>query len=62
VEDLITESEAAERLSLSVRTLADMRRAGEGPRWHDLGSGVCRPVVRYRQSDIDAWLESRAKQ
>jgi predicted DNA-binding transcriptional regulator AlpA len=59
MEDLITESEAAERLSLSVRTLADMRRASTGPRWYDLGAGG-RPVVRYKPSELDEWLASRA--
>lgn len=57
---LITEAQAAERLQVSVRTLADMRRAGSGPRWYDLGTGA-RPIVRYRAGDVDAWLVELAR-
>lgn len=57
---LITEAQAAERLQVSVRTLADMRRSGRGPLWYDLGTGD-RPVVRYRAGDVDEWLAARAR-
>ena len=58
--DLLTEKEAAELLRISARSLAEHRRACTGPRWYDLGSGD-RPLVRYRQGDLDAWLASRAE-
>ena len=57
---MLTEAEAAERLNISTRTLADARRAGEGPRWYDLGTAG-RALVRYRAEDLDAWLAERAK-
>lgn len=60
MERMLTEAEAAERLQVSVRTLADLRRSCEGPRWYDLGSGA-KPLVRYRSCDLDEWLAERAK-
>lgn len=57
---LLTEAEAAERLQVSVRTLADARRSGNGPRWIDLGTGS-KALVRYRPEDLDEWLRERAK-
>lgn len=46
--------EAAEYLRLSKPTLERFRVSGGGPVFAKLGG-----AVRYRQSDLDAWLESR---
>lgn len=52
---LLTEKEAAEYLSIPVKTLRHWRHRwahyGEGPKWVKLGRSV-----RYRASDIEAWL------
>lgn len=53
-EQLLTETEAAELLSLSVRTLQAWRYSGSGPRYCRLG----RPI-RYRRADLLAWIEAR---
>ena len=49
---------AAEYLGLSVKTLANMRLVGRGPRYLKLHDGP-RAGVLYRISDLDAWLEER---
>lgn len=46
---------AAEYLSVSARILEDWRRAGTGPAWHRAGGRL----IRYRLSDIDAWVEAQ---
>ena len=46
--------EAASYVRLSKNTLERFRLTGEGPTYLKLGG-----AVRYRQSDINAWLESR---
>lgn len=47
-------SETADYVRLSKTTLERFRLTGEGPPFLKLGG-----AVRYRQSDLDAWLESR---
>ena len=50
----LTPDEAAEYLRLSRRGLEDMRARGDGPRY----SKVNGRVVRYRRTDLNAWLLS----
>lgn len=54
-ERLLTTAEAAERLSLSPRTLEGFRRRGGGPTFVVLS----RNAVRYRGSDLRAWIDAR---
>ena len=49
---------AAERLGLSVSTLAKWRVAGEGPKWIKLGNAK----VAYDEADLIEWLDSRKRQ
>lgn len=51
---LLTETEVARFLSVSVAALRRWRLEGRGPRFLKLGS-----AVRYRQEDVKAWLDSR---
>lgn len=51
VPTILNATQAAERLSLSVSTLAKMRLSGSGPAYAKLG----RRVV-YRIEDLDAWV------
>jgi len=53
---LLTEKDAAARLSLSTRTLQLWRRTGEGPSFIKMGA-----AVRYRPADVDAFLESSVR-
>jgi excisionase family DNA binding protein len=54
---LMTEAEVAEYLRVTVRTLATWRAEGRGPRPLRVGRGI-----RYRRSDVDAWLERQAEE
>ena len=48
---------AAQRLSLSPRTLELYRRTGEGPAFHRFGSRV-----RYLDEDLDEWAAARRRE
>ncbi len=51
---LLTETEAAQILKFSVRTLQNWRCRGGGPRFVKVSRGC----IRYRLEDLDAWVES----
>ena len=53
---LFTEHEAAHFLGVSFRTLQAWRVRGGGPRFCKIGR-----IVRYRQTDLAAWVESRSR-
>jgi excisionase family DNA binding protein len=52
---LLTEREAANLLSISSRTLQAWRSNGGGPTFVRVGR-----VIRYRRSDLIAWIEKNA--
>ena len=54
-EPLLRAEQVAEYLGLSVQTLYNMRLRGEGPVAHKWG-GRSGPL-RYRQADVEKWLE-----
>lgn len=51
---LVDEFQAAPFVARKVTVLRGWRRRGEGPRFYWIGA-----AVRYRLSDLEAWLESR---
>lgn len=55
ITEIFTTPEAASYLRLAKPTLERFRTSGDGPRYCKLGG-----AVRYRRSDLDAWLESRS--
>jgi excisionase family DNA binding protein len=57
MEDLLKDHEAAGYLKVPVGTLANWRYQGKGPRFVKVGRHV-----RYRRSDVEAWLEGNARQ
>ncbi len=57
-EELLTPKEAAALLRVSTDTLEGWRAKRTGPAWVKLGDGKRAPV-RYRRSDIDAYLKDR---
>src|SRR5215472_5854374 len=57
VEPLRTEQEVAERLRKSLSWLQHMRQTGGGPPYLKIGH-----AVRYRDEDVDAWLEQQLRQ
>jgi predicted DNA-binding transcriptional regulator AlpA len=56
MESLLNQKQAARVLGISVRTLERHRVAGTGPRWARLGR-----LVRYRQSDLTAWVDGNLR-
>lgn len=52
--EIFTTREAAAYCRLGKPTLERFRISGDGPRYCKLGGSV-----RYRRTDLDAWLESR---
>lgn len=52
-ETLLTETEVSKQLKVSLAALRKWRVARRGPQFLKIG-----PLVRYRQQDIDLWLES----
>lgn len=51
--DLLTETEVADYLHVSVATLRKWRLTSRGPLFLKLGS-----LVRYRPEDVESWLSS----
>lgn len=56
MERLLTTEELAEYLNLPIGTLYRFNYIGSGPRPIKVGRHL-----RYRESDIDRWLDSQAK-
>jgi predicted DNA-binding transcriptional regulator AlpA len=54
MQPLLTQRQCAEALALSERTLERLRVLGGGPHFLRI-----RHSVRYRPSDVEAWLASR---
>ena len=55
MEKLYTTTELAEHLETNPGTLSNWRTTGIGPRFVYVGSSV-----RYRETDVADWLESRS--
>jgi len=53
---MLTLQETAELLSVAPQTLYSWRHRGIGPRGYRLNGGG----VRYRQSDVESWLDQQA--
>jgi len=53
--DLLTPEQAAAKLAINPKTLAQWRYRGEGPTFVKLG----KRAVRYDIADLDAWIESQ---
>lgn len=51
---LLMPQEVADQLAMSLGSLAQLRYLGRGPAFHKLSG----KAVRYKQSDVTAWLES----
>ena len=54
---LLTEQETGDLIGFSVRTLQKWRQVGGGPNFIKISARA----IRYRRSDIDAWIESRVR-
>lgn len=52
----VSPSDAAERLGLTVGTLANLRYRGGGPAYIRVGNRI-----RYRLSDLATWLDARVR-
>jgi len=56
MQKLMTTADAAEYTGLQKTTLEQWRSRGEGPPFVRMNR-----TVRYRQADLDAWIESRVQ-
>lgn len=52
--ELRDEAFIAKKLHCEIKTLQAWRTSGKGPRFVKVGR-----LVRYRQEDVQAWIESR---
>jgi len=50
---LLTETDVSKQLRVSLAALRKWRVSNRGPQFVKMG-----PLVRYRQDDIDSWLDS----
>lgn len=57
VDSVMTQGQAARFLQVSLRTLRRWRSCGDGPPYVELTQWR----VRYRLTDLEAWLRSRTK-
>jgi excisionase family DNA binding protein len=56
MQTLYDQKETAQRLGICTRTLERLRLTGGGPRFVKIGRRVL-----YREADVDAWLETKAR-
>lgn len=54
-DEMLYPAQVADALKITPKTLEQWRWRGEGPRFFKLGR-----MVRYRRSDLEAWLSVRA--
>lgn len=57
LESLLSEEQLAQIIGKPARTLRQWRYLGLGPRYLKIGA-----TVRYRPSDVDAWLEGNIRE
>ena len=55
--ELLTARQVAERLNVSVETVLRWHRSGKLPGGYRLSSNV----LRFRESEVESWLEARAE-
>lgn len=60
IERIYTRAEAADRLGVTVRTMATWATCKRGPKYSR--SGDVRGRVIYRESDLQAWLDERRQE
>lgn len=58
MDNLLRPNEVAEILGVTIGALATMRYEGRGPRFIKISA----KAVRYRRSDLEAWLEEQSAQ
>ncbi|RKO24494.1 DNA-binding protein [Pseudarthrobacter phenanthrenivorans] len=58
--ELLTPAELAAKLQTPLSVIANWRYKGTGPKFVKIGGGV-RGNVRYRASDVEAWLDAQTR-
>lgn len=58
-QELLTPRQAAERLGLSPKTLANWRSRGGGPRFVRMGASDSRGAIRYPAIELRTWCAVR---
>lgn len=59
-DSLLTTPDVERVTKIKRRTLERYRLLGQGPRFIRVGGGVHARLVRYRLSDVEAWIQQRA--
>lgn len=54
--EILDETEAAQFLRISTRTLQAWRVQGRGPRFHKVGR-----LCRYSRAELESWLDSQTR-
>jgi hypothetical protein len=60
MDKLLSETQVADVLQVTPACLRAWRRVLKGPRFIRVGAGVTKPRIRYKELDIEAWVEDRA--
>lgn len=58
IKEYLSPNEAAEYTGISRSQLAKLRHSGRGCTYIRLGDSPTKAIIRYRRTDLDAWLES----
>lgn len=56
MKEYLTTSEAAKYSGLSVSLLSKLRQRGTGCAYTRIGDSKTKAVIRYKRSDLDAWM------
>lgn len=57
VKGYLTASEAAEYTGISKAQLSKLRQQGRGCPYSRIGESRTKAMIRYKVSDLDAWME-----
>ena len=58
IKEYLSPIEAAEYTGISRSQLAKLRHSGRGCTYVRIGDSPTKAIIRYRRTDLDAWLES----
>lgn len=58
IKEYLSPLEAAEYTGISRSQLAKLRHSGRGCTYVRIGDSPTKAIIRYRRTDLDAWLES----
>ena len=60
IKNYLTTAEASEYTGISVAQLSKLRQQGRGCPYSRIGDSKTKAIIRYKRSDLDAWLDLHA--